>query len=194
MTFKQYLINEETKRNFCYMVYPEFSACLEEVQETLKEMYPEQFKEAKPQPKDDFHATIRYVRLQLGQTPDLFLEWLNTIQLPEITAFTSNFKILGDDKCLVFALDSDEIHNWFNKVNSWLTNVGNYSPSDYPTYKPHITLYEGYQGSSIPKFNQRIHRIKVKLNIHVVSDQSHKHIFEKKSELTKDKLGFGILD
>lgn len=194
MNFQNYITlkeSEEKTNNFCYMIYPEFPDFLAEIQETLQETNKQLFLNAKPE--TDYHATIRYVKLQPEQTPDLFIEYLDTIQLPEITAFTSDFTVLGDDKCFCLKVESDDIHNWFQKTDAWLT-THNYSKSDYPTYKPHITLFSGYQSLQLPKFNPRIHRIKIKFTIHKVSNSAEKIIFEKKTDLFNSKLGFGIFD
>lgn len=168
-----YMINEseEKKSNFCYMLYPDSRSIIE--LNNLRKSLQINFEE--PTEPKEFHNTIRYVKMHTGQLSLPFLEWLDKQELPSITAFTDKFSAFDNGECLVSELDSPDMHEWFNKVDSWLSTVGKYEKSDFPSYKPHVTLGYGFT-ETLPKFDPAIHRLKLNFNIHVVSNTEHDKI------------------
>jgi len=191
MNFKNfYLLKEEVKQNFCYMIYLDqpYIDYICEIQRDLFYNNNIVKEEVKP---NELHCTIRLVNLNYGQSPDLFLEWLSENSLPVLSGFTEKFSVF-DDHTLVVELDSPQIREWFDRVNSWLTTVGGYSESDYSVFKPHISIGYGYQKNEPPKFNQRTHRMKVKFPFHKVTDQNYNVIYEETSDNYNPNIGFGI--
>ena len=67
-----------------------------------------------------------------------------------------------------------KIHDWFNKVNGWLVDHG-YPKSEYPEYKPHISLTEK-KDIDKPEWKKEYEQ-KVKFKIHVVTDTDREEIF-----------------
>lgn len=179
MKFKDFFfLTEEKGPNFCYMVYAE-SPYIEYVDAMRKTLGIQAEKLVKP---EQFHCTIRYTKLNAGQTPLAFLEWLADQELPELTAFTEKYSMF-DGGSLVMELDSPELHEWFNKVNSMMSHLG-YLPSDFPTFKPHLSLSYGTT-TPLPKFDIRQHRIKIKFTKHVVTNQNKEVIFERHCDRMK---------
>ena len=80
---------------------------------------------------------------------------------------------------LVVELGGDEIHEWFKKINKWLVD-NDYPESDFPTYKPHISLTEE-AGIKKPEWKKEYEK-KIKFRIHVVGDRNHEEIIRLKSE------------
>jgi 2'-5' RNA ligase len=178
MKFKDYFLCEEKQPNFCYMVYTEspYKEFVESIQKSLNLQAEELVT------PDQFHCTIRYCKLNPGQNSFQFLEWLTEQELPDITAFTSKFSMFNDG-ALVMELESPEMHEWFNKVNAHMLHLG-YMPSDFPTFKPHISLAYGTT-TPLPAFDVKQHRIKVKLAKHIVTNQLKEVIFERCSDKVK---------
>lgn len=173
MSFKEYFLLNEGKsqeKNFCYMLYAEkpYSEYLKEIQDDLD-------LDGELTEKDEFHITVRYVVTE--KDPQPLLDYLNDVELPVLTGTTKNFNIFGDDKCLVMEIDSKEIHNWFKQVNKFIVDSG-YPESDYPTYKPHVTLTCGTEKDK-PKFDSEHHKLKISFTKHIVTDQNYKVIFER---------------
>ena len=177
MKFDEYMrLNEsdESKRTFCYMVYADtpYKEQLLALQQSLNITSQELV------PINEFHCTIRYVKLSGEQSPKLFTQWLETQQLPLLEAFTSGFSMFKDG-ALVLTLDSPQLQEWFDKIDSWMTDSGGYKKSDYPTYKPHITL--AYNTTSpLPVYDPRSHRLNVKFSIHKVTDTNHNVVLERR--------------
>jgi len=172
------LLNEEDKvPTFCYMLYLE-EPYISEALALQNALAPIMQGGEKEEP-DHFHTTIRYVKMLSGQNPERFVEWLDGLPLPEIEAFTSKFSLFNKG-CIVTELESPGMHEWFNKINSWMTTVGDYPPSEYPTYKPHVTLFKGVENETAPKFDPAIHHKKFIYTNHIVTDKNHDVIFERK--------------
>lgn len=175
MDFKDYyLIQENVETNFCYMIYlePPYSSVLAELQKSLNIQAKEIIKPNK------FHCTIRHVKTSAGQSPKKFLSWLSEQQLPICTAFTKGFDIW--DNSLVIKLESDELHNWFEKVNAHILHMG-YAKSDFPTFKPHVSL--SYDTTSpVPVFDDTIHKIELKFTHHIIQDHNKIVLFDKHSK------------
>lgn len=180
MNFKDFWLmtekeqKEESKgETFCYMLYLN-----EEEQEKILKIQKSLNIDADDiTVKKEFHCTVRYVKLKEQQNPDDFVEYLKTLTLPILSASTVDFKLFDNGNCLVIKLDSQEIQDWFEKIDGWMTKNG-YNKSDYPTFKPHITLANKYKGD-LPKFNNEEHHLKLKFSVHKVTNSSRKVIFEK---------------
>ena len=173
-SFREFLFKEGKDPNFCYMIYPEspFKEQLLALQQSLHIQAEEMVD------PDEFHCTVRYVKLIGEQNPDKFVQWLSVQQLPVIEAFTQDFSMFREGS-LVMELDTPQMHEWFNKVNSWMTTIGGYAPSEFPTFKPHISLAYGTT-TPTPVFDVRRHRLNVKFTIHKVTNQNKEVIFEKR--------------
>lgn len=193
MDFKNfYLLQEEVKQNFCYMIYLD-QPYIDYIGEIQRDLFKgnDIVKEAvAPQ---DLHCTIRHVKLQYGQNPDMFLEWMDENRLPTLNGFTEKFSVF-DEQTLVVELDSPQIREWFEKVNAWLTTVGGYNESDYKVFKPHISIGYGYQGTEPPDFDTRKHRMKVKFPLHRVTNQNYDVIYESQADDYDPNLGLGVFD
>ncbi len=186
-TFKEYISLFEAKDpNFCYMLFLE-SPFIEQIQAIQENLPIDAETLIKP---EQFHCTVRYCKLAGEQTPDLFLNWLGQQELPVLEAFTQNFAMF-DDGALVMELDSPQLREWEAKINGWLTTSGGYAPSEYPTYKPHISLAYGVN-TKVPDFDIRQHRMNVKFTIHRVTNQNKDSIFEKKVQNYKG-LQYGLI-
>ncbi len=72
------------------------------------------------------------------------------------------------------------MHEWFGKINAWMTTVGDYPPSDYLTYKPHVTLFKDTENTTAPKFETGLHHKKFIYTKHIVTDKNYDVIFERK--------------
>lgn len=190
-SYGKHIINEGVELNFCYMVYPEqpYIDYIGEIQHDLfsgKDIVKEAVK------PEDLHCTMLFVKLNYGQDPDKFIDWLSNTPLPVLNAFTNKFSIF-DKKTLVVELDSPELRNWYEKVHSWAINEG-YSDSDYKIYRPHISLGYGYINDDPPNFDIRTHRLKLKLPKHIVTNQNYDKLFNQISDQYDPNIGFGILD
>lgn len=189
-SFKDYLLfqqgdpQNEPSANFCYMLFTE-SPFTEQLLDVQQNAHVQAEKLIQP---DQFHCTIRYVKLMGEQNPDKFIEWLSKEQLPMLECFTSKFNIF-DDQSLVLELDSPEIREWYNKVDQFL-NMNGYAPSEYPSFKPHISLAYGCT-SPVPTFDGRYDRLNIKFTTHRVTDFNKKPIFNHKVQPYKG-LQYGV--
>lgn len=161
-------LHESKEPSFCYMLYvaPKDEKLLKDLQENLK---------LKGDLTDygKFHATIRYVKTL--KDPDPLIKYLKSLELPTIEVTTKRFAIYGPEKdTLVIEVESEEIHDWFEKIDSWLVDHG-YPKSDYPEYKPHITLTEK-KDIEKPEWKKEYEK-KITLSIHIVTDTAYKEIF-----------------
>jgi hypothetical protein len=178
MTFKTFLLEaeEQKKPTFCYMLY-----CTDgsnQVVEELQKQISNQVLAGELESPDNFHCTIRYVKMNQGQSPDKFVEWFSGLPLPIIEGFTSKFSIFKDG-CIVTELESPGMHEWFGKINAWMTTEGGYPPSDFPTYKPHVTLYKGSENINPPEFRIGTDNKKLFFNRHIITNKDREVIFEK---------------
>jgi 2'-5' RNA ligase len=161
-------LNESKEPSFCYMLYvaPKDEKLMKDLQNDLK---------LKGDLTDygKFHATIRYVKTMMDPKP--FLNHLKLMGHPTIEATTKRFAIYGQEKdALVIELESKELHDWFKKVDAWMTDHG-YPRSDYPEYKPHITLTEK-KDIEKPEWKKEYEQ-KIRLSIHIVTNTEYKEIF-----------------
>jgi 2'-5' RNA ligase len=179
MKFKDYFLCENEKSpTFCYMIYAEspYTGFLENIQKNSNIVANEFVK------PEQFHCTVRFCKLNSGQNSFKFLEWLTEQELPEITAFTSKFSMFNDG-AIVLELESPELHEWFEKVNARMNHFG-YMPSDFPTFKPHISI--AYDSTSpLPNFDVRNHHIKIKLTKHIVTNQLKEVVFDRQCTTAK---------
>ena len=166
-------LNEEKKDpSFCYMLYvsPEDEKDFIEIQKELK-LDGELIKSGK------FHTTVRYVKAE-DYKP--FVDYLKTLDLPKLTGTCESFAIYGKDKdTLVIELEGKELHNWFNKVNKWLVD-NDYPKSDFPTYKPHISLTEKI-GIEKPEWKDE-YKKKITFKLHIVSNTDHDEVYRSKAK------------
>lgn len=161
---------EEEKKDpaFCYMLYiaPEDEIDFSDLQQELK-------LDGELIPSGEFHATVRYIKTDKSYEP--FLKYLESLELPRLSAECKGFAIYGKDKdTLVIELESEEMQDWFTKIDGWLTENG-YPKSDFPTYKPHISLTEKV-GIEEPEWKDE-YKKKVTFKIHVVSDTDHEEVY-----------------
>jgi hypothetical protein len=127
---------------------------------------------------DDFHNTIRYIKTQ--KNADFLIGYLEGCRLPILKAKTVGFDIFGKRQdTLVMRLESENITKWFKKFDKFATEK-NYPKSDFPTYKPHISLTEK-EGITKPKWKSE-YSFEITFEIHYLTvkmaDDSHKKIWE----------------
>jgi hypothetical protein len=175
-TFKNFVKKEEKGPTFCYMIYPE-GKFLEELVTLQKSL---NLQDAELVPPEKFHCTIRYVKLTGDQNPKAFTEWLSAQQLPIVEAFTCKFSQFNEG-ALVAELDSQGLQDYFNKINGWMVESGGFAQSDFPTYKPHISLAYGVKGDA-PLFEVDKHRMNVKFTVHKVTNAEKQPIFYSKPQ------------
>jgi 2'-5' RNA ligase len=167
MTFKKFYVAKESsakENSFCYMMYPSDNNTLNKLKNIQNDFY---LKNSKKVEKNEFHITIRYVKLNPLQNPHAFIEYIKSFPLPKLKSYIVGFDLFGPDKdAFVAKLDPAPIQDWFTKINDWLTQH-DYRPSDYQIYKPHITLLEHYQGK-VPQFIPQKHQLPITLDLHKV--------------------------
>jgi hypothetical protein len=158
--------------SFCYMLYVD-----KDDESTFLDMQRELELEGVLVETGGFHATVRYVRVADYTS---FVEYLKEIKLPKVEGKCVGFGIYGKDKdALVIELDGEELHEWFKKIDTWLTEH-DYPKSDFPTYKPHISLTEK-AGVEKPEWKKKYEK-KIVFSLHVVGNSDHEEIFRLKSE------------
>lgn len=164
-------VEEEKPATFCYMLYltTENQNNIEKLRQSLD------LHEGSPTQPEEFHCTINYCKMKPGQSHQPFVDWMNTMELPKLIAYTEKFSIFGPEQdVLVAELESQDLHEWQAKIAGWLDANG-YPPSDYPKYKPHITLSEGVK--DCPKFDKFKHRIRVEFTIHKITNKDKIPVF-----------------
>lgn len=173
MTFKQFFTESKNKpKNFCYMVYTSapYSDYLEDIQNDL-DIDGDRTK------KDKFHCTIRYVKTD--KSPQILIDYLDSMEkLPVLSATTKSMDIYGDDRCVVLELSSQPMHNWFHKIDNFLKK-NDYPPSDYPDYKPHVTITEESKLDDAPEFDKDKHKLKIDFDRHIITDENYNVIYER---------------
>jgi len=123
-----------------------------------------------------FHATVRYIKNFTDYQP--LVSYLKEIDLPIIEGKTNGFGIYGkENDTLVVELEGKDLHEWFEKIDNWLVDNG-YPKSEYPTYKPHISLTE-QKGIEKPKWKKE-YEFKVKFSLHVISDSNYEEVYREK--------------
>lgn len=161
---------EEKSDSFCYMLYlkPKQEKAFIKMQKDLG-LKGELTESGK------FHITVRYVKTL--RSPEMLVGWLQAQDLPSPKGKTKSFGIYGkENDALVVEVDGKEIHEWFKKVNKFLTD-NDFPESDYDTYKPHITLtYE--EGIEKPEWKEE-YEFDLEFGIHVVTDTDYKEVWRK---------------
>lgn len=178
------LLSEATSDSICYMIRVDKNTenRLVDMQKELDLEGPELTK------RGDFHTTIRYIKT--SKNPDLLIGFLEGSNLPSLKGKVYGFDIFGPEKdTLVLRLESKEIHDWFKRFDKFAT-LHDFPKSNYPTYKPHITL-NIKPGITKPKWKDR-YAIDVKFTIHVISGKNYKDIWVK--DATKFTLKESIID
>jgi 2'-5' RNA ligase len=166
------ILEKKGDPSFCYMLYIDVKD-----EEKFIQMQKELQLDGELIESGKFHATVRYVKRNDYQP---LVEHLKEIELPQIEGKCVGFEIYGKDKdTLVVELEGKELHDWFKKIDSWLTERG-YPKSDFPTYKPHISLTEK-AGIEKPKWKKE-YEFKVKFSLHVIGDSNHEEVYREKSE------------
>lgn len=166
------LVEEKKDPCFCYMLYVDKSD-----EKDFIDMQKELNLTGELIESGHFHATVRYVK---DEDYEPFLEYLKTIELPELSGKCNGFAIYGKEKdTLVIELEGKELHSWFNKIDKWLGENG-YPKSDFPTYKPHISLTE-LAGIKKPEWKEK-YNMKVNFKIHVVTKTGYKEVFREKNK------------
>ena len=177
------LLSEATSDSICYMVRVDKAT-----EDKLVEMQKELGLDGELAQRGDFHATIRYIKT--SKSPDLLIGFLEGSTLPTIKASVYGFDIFGPDKdTLVLRLNSSEIETWFKRFDKFAV-ANDYPKSNYPTYKPHITLTLK-PGIVKPKWKNK-YAIDVKFTIHVISGKDYKDMWVK--EATKKTLKESIIE
>jgi len=166
------LLEKKGDPSFCYMLYID-----KDDESTFVDMQKDLELEGELIESGKFHATVRYVKVD---DHDSFVEYIKELDLPKIEGKCVGFGIYGKEKdTLVVELDGEELHSWFKKIDKWLTDH-DYPKSDYPTYKPHISLTEK-AGIEKPEWKKEYEK-KIKFSIHVVSDRNYEEIIRLKAK------------
>lgn len=163
---------DEKSDSFCYMLYLDSKS-----EKPFLDMQKEFDLKGELTEKGKFHVTVRYVKT--SKSPDMLVGWLKAQEkeLPSPVGKTKSFGIYGkDNDALVVEVDGKEMHDWFKIVNKFLVD-NDFPPSDYPDYKPHITLtYD--EGIEMPEWKEE-YEIDVTFGIHVVTDTSYEEVYRK---------------
>ena len=165
------LMEEKGKSDsFCYMLYvhPDDEKMFLDLQKDLN-LKGELTESGK------FHITLRYVK---RNDYEPLVEYLKGKELPKLKGKCSEFSIFGKDKdALVVEVEGDEIHNYFKEINDWLTEKG-FPESDFPDYKPHITLtYD--KGIELPEWKKEFEK-EISFTLHVVSDREYEEVYRER--------------
>lgn len=158
---------DKKEETFCYMLYvlPEDETLFTQLQKDLN-LKGELTESGK------FHITVRYVK---HQNYEPLVNHLKELELPVLKGNCTGFEIFGKEKdALVIEMDGKELHDWFNTINDWLVENG-FPKSDYPTYKPHITLtYD--PGITLPEWKPEYEK-EITFKLHVVTDSTYEEVF-----------------
>lgn len=99
----------------------------------------------------DYHCTVVFSTKPVPEVADI------PVNLP-FTATPKEWKVFGDDKKLVLALEAPKAKKLFDET----IKMG--AKTDYPEYVPHITVALNYQDDvpkDIPPFKIRFYKFKV---------------------------------
>lgn len=177
------ILTEEMSDSICYMLRVDKAT-----EDKLVDMQKELKLDGELAKRGDFHATIRYIKT--NKSPDLLIGFLEGSPLPTIKGTLYGFDIFGPEKdTLVLRLNSSEIERWFNRFDKFATEH-DYPKSNYPTYKPHITLTLK-PGIEKPKWKSK-YAFDVKFTIHVISGKNYKDLWVK--DATKKTFKESIID
>jgi len=97
---------------------------------------------------DELHCTLRYYTSSDDKLKEKVLKWLNEdkvldrMQGAGIIAGVSELDLLGDKNALVMKLHAKSLMLLQKILDGALQELG-VEPSDYPSYRPHITLAYG---------------------------------------------------
>jgi hypothetical protein len=166
------LLEKKGDTSFCYMLYVD-----KDDESTFVDMQKDLKLEGELIESGKFHATVRYVKVD---DYDSFVDYIKELDLPKIKCKCVEFAIYGKTKdTLVIELDGDEIHKWFKKIDKWLTDH-DYPKSDFPTYKPHISLTEK-AGIELPEWKKDYEK-SITFSLHVVSDSNYEEVIRLKAK------------
>lgn len=162
--------DKEKSDSFCYMLYvhPDDEQMFLDLQKELK-LKGELTESGK------FHITIRYVK---RNDYEPLVEYLKGKKLPTVTAKCKEFSLFGkENDALVIEMDGDDVHEYFREINDWLVEQG-YPESDFPDYKPHITLtYD--EGIKLPEWKKEYEK-EIKFTLHVVTDRDYEEVYRER--------------
>ena len=159
----------ETHDYFCYML------CVTSQEETLfTDLQKELNLQGVLSQSGDFHVTVRHVK---RNDYEPFVDYLKTLDLPVIKGVCREWAILGKNKdALVIQIESTELHSYFKEINQWLLDH-DYPNSDYPEFRPHITLtYD--PGVIKPEWKKQYEKA-IELRIHIVKDTNDNVVFRR---------------
>ena len=161
---------EERSDSFCYMLYVDKAdeKLFVDLQKSLG-------LEGDLTESGKFHTTVRYVKDNNWKP---FVEYLKSEKLDKVKGRCGHFSLFGEDKsALVIELEGDELQSHFEKYNKWLTD-NNYPESDFPDYKPHITLtYQ--EGVELPEWKSS-YEVEVVFSLHVVTNRDYEEVFRER--------------
>lgn len=179
------MLFRESKQDesICYMIRVDKST-----EDKLVDLQKELKVEGELTKRGDFHTTIRYIKTT--KSPDLLLGFLSGSKLPTLKGRIYGLDVFGPDKdTVVLRLESKEINDWFKRFDKY-ADACDYPKSQYPTYKPHITL--GIKPNiARPKWKDK-YAFDVKFTIHVISGKGYKDIWVK--DATKTTLKESIIE
>jgi 2'-5' RNA ligase len=125
-------------------------------QETAKKI--EQFTKSLKLPNskkaDYYHITLRYWKGSHANKVKKIIDVLKEIDYKPITCNISKMEILGEEKSLVLRVTSPQLLSFQRSIDQKIRKVG-VPPSDYDSFKAHITIAEGIDeipDVKVPKF------------------------------------------
>jgi 2'-5' RNA ligase len=99
-------------------------------------------------PSSYFHVTLRYWYKEDGSGEDVVeevKEWLKENGPGgKLTCKATGFDIFGDEGSLVIRLESDRLSSIQKRIDTAIQDLG-VPPSNFPTYKAHLTIAEGIE-------------------------------------------------
>lgn len=87
---------------------------------------------------NELHCTIRWWSVEDEDKTEDVIKFLSKQSFDQIVGKITKLQTLGDS--LVLMLDSDELHDCFDTIDSGIKDIG-CPPSYYPSYKPHVSLW-----------------------------------------------------
>ena len=136
---KTYEYNIDPKVSYCLMGYIDKSSA-SNIHEQVKS-----FKAREIKPINSYHITIRYWLSDINKSISKIINYLNDrfkYQTILEAEFNGEIETFGNEKSHVLLLNSESLMIFQKDIDKNLQKFGA-PPSDFPDYKPHITVAEG---------------------------------------------------
>jgi 2'-5' RNA ligase len=102
--------------------------------------------------REYFHVTLRYWKDDDDPMAEKVKEWLEeNIDIGSVECDTSKLEVIGDKDSLVITLKSERLNRLQKSIDDAIVEIG-VPPSDFPTFKAHLTLAQGVkEAPELPK-------------------------------------------